>query len=84
VAYFSFLFCHLPEGDRDKPKESQCSSRYSNRSPPDYKYVSSVTACVHIPRRFVVFLTFQIHCCRSQWPRGLRHELFSPARALGL
>jgi hypothetical protein len=22
-------------------------------------------------------------CCRSQWPRGLRHEMSSPARTLG-
>jgi hypothetical protein len=31
---------------------------------------------------FLVFVTY-IPSCRSQWPRGLRHEMSSLARTLG-
>jgi hypothetical protein len=31
-----------------------------------------------------VFRCLVVIKCRSQWPRGLRHELASPARTLGL
>jgi hypothetical protein len=49
-----------------------------------YVYIRLRSFALHISYLYLLYLFILLEdYCRSQWPRCLRHELYSPARTLG-
>jgi hypothetical protein len=86
-------FGRLPEKDWDEPFQVSLHTRQRKKKELTFVHIPTPALDWHIPvntllgswrgNRQQQTVESDLRTCRSQWPRGLRHELSSPAQTLG-